>query len=441
MKSQFWTYLGVAAMVLLAPAPLRAASPVPPAPVSVAAPATSPDIQAIERAGDPSAVIAAYARGAAKDPNSVSLNDAYVRRMVALHSPPLAVTQALFLTQADPANGVAWAVTAFDNARKGRMEPAFSEALLAAGRAPAEPFVLQMAAQLMAWYDDNPSRPEITPGVSATAARLRDLFAGNAAYAREYQAAQAALKREEAAAADKAAPEAQAVPTLPPADQPAEIYNDYTTNYYGQDYAFGPYYDPYAYGAADYFYYPDYYATGFVVPYFFNPYFCYGTGFGFWNGGRFFRGDRDDFRRARFFGGTTRSFSGSVRSGTGTALNTLSNQQTLGTTPGSHAGRVNRSTGTLGAPIGTWHGSGGRSMSPTPHRWFRSSGSAGGSHAFVGSSGGHAWSGAAIHSQGGNSFHGGGISAFHGGSIGAGRSFSGGGGGFHGGGTFRGGRR
>src|SRR5260221_9689 len=70
-------------------------------------------VAAIERAPDPSSAVAAYARGAPLDRDGVTLERAYIQRLVTLGLPEMAEAQARDLSQRRPDDGVAMAVVAY----------------------------------------------------------------------------------------------------------------------------------------------------------------------------------------------------------------------------------------------------------------------------------------------------------------------------------------
>src|SRR5262245_19019611 len=85
---------------------------------------SSAAIQAIQQAGDPSAVIAAYANGTAVNRADPMLYEAYVSRMVDLGLPELAYHQAQTLTTLGSNSGLAYGVIAYVDARRGEMDEA-----------------------------------------------------------------------------------------------------------------------------------------------------------------------------------------------------------------------------------------------------------------------------------------------------------------------------
>src|SRR6266404_2692332 len=110
-------------------------------------------IQAVQQAPDPSAAIAAYAKGLTIDRNNPRLYDAYVSRMVDLGLPEMAYHQAQTLTTLQSNNGLAWGVVAYVDARRGQMPEAISAINLAGQFAPDNKFVEHTAGEIVAWYD------------------------------------------------------------------------------------------------------------------------------------------------------------------------------------------------------------------------------------------------------------------------------------------------
>ncbi len=105
--------------------------------------------------------------------------------MVDLGVPEMAAKQASDLNRVRPNNGLAWAVSSYDNARKGDTKSALSEIVKAVNLAPDDPFVLRTAGQLMAWYDHSADK-------SAIPANLQNALLGLVAQAErnpEYVAA------------------------------------------------------------------------------------------------------------------------------------------------------------------------------------------------------------------------------------------------------------
>jgi hypothetical protein len=128
------------------------------------------DIRAAPQASD---AVAAYARAVAEGSDRVLIDQAFIVRMVELGAPEMAEAQAANVTRNTSGDGLAWAVLAFANARRGQLEPALVQVGRAVDLAPGNRFVARTAAQLLAWYDAqrssnnrSPDVPEARPGVS-----------------------------------------------------------------------------------------------------------------------------------------------------------------------------------------------------------------------------------------------------------------------------------
>jgi len=233
----------------------RGESP-PPAEIATA-------IQAIQQAPDPSAVVAAFANGAAVDRNNPKLYDAYVARMVDLGLPEMAYHQAQTLTTIQSDNGLAWGVVAFVNARRGQMPEALAAINVAGQATPDNKFVAHTAGELAAWYDFKADKTTVPDNTRNGFIKVRAILAQQSgfkdAYANAEKAYQAQNEPAQSAPAQtspgSAAPPSQYAPTpqVPPASQvpmapsadtgqqvapetyagPPAYYPDYSPAYYG----------------------------------------------------------------------------------------------------------------------------------------------------------------------------------------------------------------
>jgi hypothetical protein len=225
--------------------------PPAPAPANRAAadPAADP-LTAIRNAPDPSAAVEAYARAnKAAGGDTAALEQAYVSRLVALGLPELAESQARDLIQRKPDDGVAWAVVAYMDARRGDTAGGISAIVSAARLAPDDPFVQRTAGQLAAYYDRNADRVTLPAAVKSSFDDVRKAMAGKDAYARAYK---------ESSDAYAEGPSTEPVPYAAPYGYgaPSAPSSSYYDSYYNRAYYPAPYYsDPYFYGYG-YPYYP-----------------------------------------------------------------------------------------------------------------------------------------------------------------------------------------
>jgi hypothetical protein len=219
----------------------------PPAPLDPAASrpadaATDP-LTAIRKAPDPSAAVEAYARASkAAGQDTAALEQAYVSRLVALGLPELAESQARDLIQRKPDDGVAWAVVAYMDARRGDTPAGISAIVSAARLAPDDPFVQRTTAQLAAYYDRNADGVTLPAAVKSSFDDVRKAMAGKDAYARAYK---------ESSDAYAEGPSPEPVPHAAPYGYgaPSAPSSAYYDSYYNRAYYPAPYYsDPYYYG-------------------------------------------------------------------------------------------------------------------------------------------------------------------------------------------------
>ena len=174
------------------PAPIDPAVAPPVAPVAPDnRPAADPadPLSAIKNAPDPSAAVEAYARARTANADPVAIEQAYVGRLVALGLPELAESQARDLTHRRPDDGVAWAVVAYMDARRGDTSTAMADIVTAAHLAPDDPFVLRTTGQVAAYYDRNADRVNVPAGVKTAFDDVRKAAAAKDAYTRAYREA------------------------------------------------------------------------------------------------------------------------------------------------------------------------------------------------------------------------------------------------------------
>jgi hypothetical protein len=182
-------------------------------------------VDGIYNAQDDQQAIAAYQ--SAPDKTDLELNQAFVQRLVELGMPEKALDQAKIVLAASPADGLASAVIAFNDARLGNMAEAVAGITLAARSLPDDEFVVRTAAQLAAWLDQRPAGVQIHDAVVEAFDEMRQKLAGQKTFADAYTEAQTAYK-ELAAAQAQTAPVAGAYDQAAPAPvAPAPV--DYST--------------------------------------------------------------------------------------------------------------------------------------------------------------------------------------------------------------------
>ena len=169
-------------------------------------------IHALQQAPDPSAAVAAYANGVALDRESPMVHEAYVSRMVEFGLPEMAYRQARTLTGLVSSNGLAWAVLAYVDARRGDMTNAVSEVTLAGRFAAEHPFVQRTAGEIVAWYDLQADKSILPEHVRAGLERVRTSLEKRPAYVAAYDTARKAYQTQPAGATQ---PQSGAIPSTP----------------------------------------------------------------------------------------------------------------------------------------------------------------------------------------------------------------------------------
>ena len=150
-------------------------------------------IRGTEREDNPTAITAAYARGMEAFPKNARLHGAYVRRMVKLGHLALAYQPAGLLAKLDPGHALAWAVVAHMHAGREEYEQALAAALTAARHGLDEPFVLDVAGQMVAWYDHEAEKEKIPEAVRRSLADIREDLDKREGFTKAYKAAKTFL--------------------------------------------------------------------------------------------------------------------------------------------------------------------------------------------------------------------------------------------------------
>jgi tetratricopeptide (TPR) repeat protein len=164
---------------------------------------------AIERAGDPSAAVEAYAKARAAAPGDPQLAVAYVHRMVALRAPQLAQKQAKEVVQQNPEDGIAWAVLAFCDGAMNNTNAAMNELTSATRLAPEDEFVQYTAGQLLGWYDALGKASDLPPGLPEKLQFIKEDFGERPAFAETYKGALSFYKQQQPGAQQQQTTEQQ----------------------------------------------------------------------------------------------------------------------------------------------------------------------------------------------------------------------------------------
>ena len=175
----------------------------------------------IEHAADPSAATDDYVKGISSGGDIAALEAAYVKRMVDFGVPDMATTQAADLAQRKPDNGVAHAVVAYGNAKRGEMNAALADIAKAVERAPDDPFVQRTAGQLIAWYDARADRSKVPDDLQQSIDAMRRRIGQSPTFVYAYE-----KSREGMRAGTDVTPYAQSQPaSTPVAAAPPTLYD------------------------------------------------------------------------------------------------------------------------------------------------------------------------------------------------------------------------
>jgi len=184
----------------------------------------------------------------------------------------LADAQAQETLRENPNDAMATAVAAYVSAARGQTRAAVEQIAAALKQTPGEPFVQRTAAQVVAWFDSNPT--QLTDQVKPTVDWIKQHFSGLAEYANAYAAAMQSRPQTGETTQPSAATPTTSGPKMleyrnGQAVEVPQSYNDmeptYVPDYYGSYYP--SYYGSPYYGGVGYYYYP--------APVFFtDPFHC-----------------------------------------------------------------------------------------------------------------------------------------------------------------------
>ena len=144
-------------------------------------------IATIRNAKDVGTAARSYAQGRNLDKNNVELYDAYMRKMLTLGYPKIALYAAMELRRLQVKNGTAWGVIGYDEAKRYRYSTAFESAIRAMELLPDDPGVQHNAGVLMAWYESLRFRPKLAPELHRTLAENRKQWLERVKYAEAYR--------------------------------------------------------------------------------------------------------------------------------------------------------------------------------------------------------------------------------------------------------------
>jgi len=148
-------------------------------------------IRLIEAESDPTVATVVYARAVELFPRQPRPHVVYIRRVLELGLPELAYQPAGALLKLDSENALAWAVVAHMQARRNEFAEALSTALKAVDSLRDDPFVLDVAGQLVAWYDHAAGKSQVPQAVKRKLEDVRPNIERKEAFSKAYEAAKA----------------------------------------------------------------------------------------------------------------------------------------------------------------------------------------------------------------------------------------------------------
>ncbi|MFB3893174.1 MAG: hypothetical protein ACE15C_14245 [Phycisphaerae bacterium] len=186
-----------------------------------------PILKSIQNAKDADAAMTSYAAGLAAHPDSPELHEIYVWKMIDLGTPSMGYDQARALVKLDKANPLGWAVIAFTNIERGKVNDAADAMAKAVAGGPQDEFVQATAGQLAAWYDSDFADKKdagVTDETRAAIASISKTLKGKTEFDAGYKAFNEAEARDKAAAKDEVIAStmsgADGPQTAPVAEQP-----------------------------------------------------------------------------------------------------------------------------------------------------------------------------------------------------------------------------
>jgi len=176
--------------------------------------ATDAAVGAITNADTVEAAAAAYRQAMPAERGSLRVHEAYLHKMIALGNLRRAHEPARFLVFMDDSNAPAWAVVAWYETRGGDFREGLQAVVRAVDLSPNQTGILELAGQLVAWFDTAPSESPLRSAEGVLLAKHRPVLMQKGPFAREYESVKAARL----AARAKAGAAGQVRPALPAAD-------------------------------------------------------------------------------------------------------------------------------------------------------------------------------------------------------------------------------
>ena len=159
-------------------------------------------IDTLKTADNPSAAMAAYARGCGIDRTNVELQNAYMRKMLTFGLPKISYYAARVLVGLQPDNGTAWGVVGYMHGRRGELGKALAASIRAAEKAPEDPSIAHNAGQLLGWYENELTPPRLPDSARRILEQILDDLFRQESFVKAHQQMKAAYVRQAALAAE-----------------------------------------------------------------------------------------------------------------------------------------------------------------------------------------------------------------------------------------------
>lgn len=140
-------------------------------------------IAAIRNAEDAATAVTNYSQARSLDKNNVELYDTYMKKMLTLGYPRIAVYPAMVLIRLQPKNGTAWGVVGYNDAKQGRYLTAFMSTIRGLQLLPDDPAIQYNAGALTAWYETLSVKPTLSGSFKALLAQQSQQWLEKAKFA------------------------------------------------------------------------------------------------------------------------------------------------------------------------------------------------------------------------------------------------------------------
>ncbi len=174
----------VTILLCLAPAILAEEATAPAtAPILGEGTAVGKLIAAIREASDVKTAATNYSQARTMDKDNPELYDTYMKKMLKLGYPKIALYPALELRRLQAKNGTAWAVLGYSDAKRNRYFTAFTSTVRGMELLPDDPGIQHNAGVLMAWYETLRVKPRLPADLKTMLAANSQKWLGKAKYA------------------------------------------------------------------------------------------------------------------------------------------------------------------------------------------------------------------------------------------------------------------